>query len=108
MSAEWTDLHSAFHDALVAGCDSRWWLALRDQLLLQAERYRRLLGPYIVAKRDTDAEHVAIAEATIARDADRTSELLARHLALTAEQLLASNAPFEALGAKTARTPHPS
>jgi len=107
MSADWTDLHSAFHDALVAACDSRWWLALRDQLFLQAERYRRLLGPYIVAERDTESEHVAIAEATIARDADKACSLLARHLALTAEQLLASDAPFEALAAK-ARGPRPS
>lgn len=107
MNPAWTDLHSAFHDALVAGCDSRWRLALRDQLFLQAERYRRLLGPYIVAERDTDSEHVAIAEAAIARDADKACSLLARHLALTAEQLLASPALFETLAAR-ARAPRPS
>lgn len=95
MNREWTRLHGAFHDALISACDSHWWLRLREQMYLQAERYRRLLVPYARVERDVAAEHDAIAEAAIARDADKACALLADHLQLTADILLASQAPFE-------------
>lgn len=91
---DWTRRHSDFHDALVAGCDSRWWLRLREQLYIQAERYRRLALPYGAIKRDVAAEHQAIANATLARDAERACHLLSEHLQRTADLLLASKAPF--------------
>jgi DNA-binding GntR family transcriptional regulator len=94
MNPEWSRLHSAFHDNLIAACDSTWWLRLRDQLYTQAERYRHLLVPFAKVERDVDAEHKALAEAAIARDADRACDLLAKHLQMTADVLLASEAPF--------------
>ncbi|MGJ5132316.1 GntR family transcriptional regulator [Bradyrhizobium oligotrophicum] len=91
---EWTRLHSRFHDDLIAACDSVWWLRLRDQLFLQAERYRRMLLPYTRIERSVDEEHREIVELTLARNAERACEALAAHLQRTADILLASDAPF--------------
>ncbi|MCO6188412.1 GntR family transcriptional regulator [Rhizobium sp. L1K21] len=95
LNPAWTALHSDFHDALISACGSVWWLKLRDQLYAQAERYRRLLLPYAKTARNPDAEHKAIVEATLARDADFACSLLEAHLRQTADLLLASDAPFE-------------
>ncbi|MGJ5181568.1 GntR family transcriptional regulator [Bradyrhizobium oligotrophicum] len=91
---DWTRLHSRFHDELIAACDSVWWLRLRDQLFLQAERYRRMLLPYTRITRNVDDEHQEIFDLTLARDAERASAALAAHLQRTADILLASDAPF--------------
>ena len=92
----WARLHAEFHDALVAACDNQWWLRLRNQLFLQSERYRYLPVPFVRTDRDVDAEHRAIAEAAVARDAEGATEALARHLQRTADILLASDMPFDA------------
>ena len=84
----WARLHAEFHDALVAACDNQWWLRLRHQLFLHAERYRYLPAPFVRTDRDVDAEHRAIAQAAIARDAEGATEALARHLQRTADILL--------------------
>ncbi len=94
-TADWPQLHARFHDALVSACDSTWWLKLREQLFLQAERYRRLSAPYVKCERDVTGEHKLIAEATLNRNADRAAELLAGHLRRTADLLKASDAPFD-------------
>lgn len=97
MSSQWARLHGEFHDSLIAACDSRWWLRLRDQVFLQAERYRRLLIPYARIERDAEAEHQAIGEAAVARRADLACDLMTEHLQTTADMLLASAVPFEDL-----------
>jgi GntR family carbon starvation induced transcriptional regulator len=94
MNPDWTRLHTAFHDSLIVACDSRWGLKLRDQMYVQAERYRRMMLPYAKIPREPDAEHEAIVQAVLARDADRACLLLAHHLQKTADILLASDAPF--------------
>jgi GntR family carbon starvation induced transcriptional regulator len=94
LNSDWTRLHTRFHDDLIAACDSVWWLRLRDQLFIQAERYRRMAVPYGKVERHVDEEHRMIMEATLARDADRACAALGNHLQLTADILLASNAPF--------------
>ena len=94
MNADWTDAHTVFHDSLIAASDSVWWLKLREQLYIQAERYRRLLLPHSKVSRDVDAEHAALVKATLARDADTASELLRAHLQHTVDVLIASDAPF--------------
>lgn len=87
-SSEWLAAHRDFHRALVAACPSRWLLRLRGQLYDHMERYRlisqrhRPLGP---SKR---AEHEAIRDAAIAREAERAGELLAAHLRETTETVL--------------------
>jgi DNA-binding GntR family transcriptional regulator len=96
INSDWTRLHTRFHDDLIAACDSRWWLRLRDELYLQAERYRRMMLPHARVERDVDAEHKAILEATLHRDADRACAALADHLQRTADILLASaTTPFD-------------
>lgn len=95
VNPEWTRLHSAFHDSLIAACDSPWWLRLRDQLYVQAERYRRLELPYGKIERHVAREHKAIVEAVLARNANAACRLLAAHLQRTADILLASDAPFD-------------
>jgi len=92
---EWTRLHSEFHESLLSACDSAWWLKLRGQLYAQSERYRRLVLPYGKVRRNVDGEHKAIVEAVLAREAKVACQLLARHLQLTADILLASDAPFD-------------
>lgn len=92
---EWADAHTEFHDALVSACGSAWWLRLRNQLYLQAERYRRLSLPFSKTKRNIDAEHKAIAEATLQRNAGVAVPLLAKHLRTTSEILVKSGVPFD-------------
>lgn len=87
---EWTRLHGQFHDDLIAACDSVWWLRLREQLYMQAERYRRMILPYARGARDVDAEHREILDLALARDADRACAALSTHLNLTARLLLSS------------------
>jgi DNA-binding GntR family transcriptional regulator len=100
---DWTRLHSEFHESLLAACDSQWWMRFRNQLYVQTERYRRLVLPYAKVKRDVDPEHKAIVEAVLARDKETACRLMAQHLQLTADLLLASDAPFDDASAKDAR-----
>jgi GntR family transcriptional regulator, carbon starvation induced regulator len=101
INEDWAKLHSRFHDTLIEASDSPWWLRLRDQLYLQAERYRQMLLPYAKVDRDVHHEHEMIVQATLARDADLACELLRKHIQFTADILLGSAAPFD--DAPTAR-----
>jgi len=83
LSEEWVSAHNAFHEALVSACDSVWRLRIRSSLYHQSERYRRLSVPVLSRKRDVDAEHRAISEATLARKKTRACDLLKEHLILT-------------------------
>jgi len=91
---KWHRYHERFHDEITSACANNWWLKLRKQLYIQSERYRRLSGPYAEYDRDVDAEHRAITEAVLARDAEKAKALLADHLRATTEILLASKMPF--------------
>lgn len=79
----WADVHGQFHKALVAACDSRWLLQVREQLFVQAERYRWINVRMSPETRDLGAEHREIAEAAIRRDLPRLCELMGHHLRLT-------------------------
>jgi len=82
--------HHAFHQALVSACPSSYLLAFRERLYALTARYRHLAADRYEAdvSRDVAAEHQAIAEATVERDADRACELLAQHLQETADTLI--------------------
>lgn len=82
--------HTAFHDAIAAGCASPWLLRLRRLLFAQHERYRWLSMPLATVTRDLDGEHGAIAAAVVAREADRAVALMTAHLELTASIILDS------------------
>jgi DNA-binding GntR family transcriptional regulator len=83
-SDEWAHAHAQYHLALVEACDSAWSLRLRALLYAQSERYRRLSLSTARLERDVDAEHRALVEAALARDAGKACRLLAEHLALPA------------------------
>jgi DNA-binding GntR family transcriptional regulator len=83
-SDAWAHAHAQYHLALVDACDSAWLLRLRALLYAQSERYRRLSLSSARIERDVDAEHRALVEAALARDAARACALLADHLSLTA------------------------
>jgi GntR family carbon starvation induced transcriptional regulator len=70
LSEEWYRENRAFHDALVAACNSPQMMAFRAQLYDLTERYRRLSLQNGLAGRDLDAEHHVIMEAVLARDGD--------------------------------------
>ena len=88
ISDDWEAAHHAFHLALVAACDSTWLLKIRAQLYTQAERYRRLSLRISATRRDIAAEHQKLLKAAIARDAERSIDLMAQHLAVTTRYLL--------------------
>lgn len=83
-SDEWAHAHAQYHLALVEACDSAWLLRIRALLYAQSERYRRLSLSGARIGRDVDAEHRALVEAALARDAGKACRLLADHLSLTA------------------------
>jgi DNA-binding GntR family transcriptional regulator len=90
MRDTWSQLHRVFHERLVAASDSPVMLRLRHQLYMQAERYRRLSVPMQVSRRDTNAEHLEILEASIGRNVKRATECLSDHLSITTKILLNS------------------
>lgn len=86
----WEQRHRAFHDALVAACDSPWLLRFHSQLLDHSERYRRLRmfnPPQTMTDptRNRDAEHREIMDAVLERNATKACELMRAHLQRTAE-----------------------
>lgn len=88
VNQEWTDLHARFHAALVAGCDSKWLLRLREILYVQAERYRIATMPYDRAARNLEAEHQELADAALARDTARATAAMRSHLLKTKRILI--------------------
>ncbi|MGH6712435.1 MAG: GntR family transcriptional regulator [Bradyrhizobium sp.] len=83
---EWVVRHRIFHRALVNACGSPWMLGFRDVLHEQSERYRRLsIRREVGRPRDVEAEHAAIVEATLKRDADAAVAALSHHFSITME-----------------------
>ncbi len=80
---EWEARNRAFHEALIAACPSRWIRHFQNILYQQSERYRRIALFRQTIPRDIHAEHQAIFEATLARDADRACAILAEHILRT-------------------------
>lgn len=93
MNEGWSAAHAAYHEALVAACDSPWLLRLRGILYAQSERYRRLSVPLAGVARDLDREHREIMEAALARDARRAGVLMTEHIELTTRVLLERSWP---------------
>ncbi len=81
--------HHAFHRALLVACNSPWTLEFVERLYAATERYRIpvLLETGMPAGRDLLAEHSALADATLERDADKAAALLEAHYLHTVEAL---------------------
>lgn len=86
---EWEQRNSAFHSALEAACGSPWLLHFCSLLYEQSERYRRAVVRYPELRPSIHAEHKAILEACLARDAQEACRLLADHILGGAEATLA-------------------
>lgn len=85
---EWETRHRRFHDSLVAACDSPRLLLYRQQLTDHADRYRRLSHRYSLSGRDHLAEHCALSDAVVARDAAQANRLIRQHLGRTVDIIL--------------------
>lgn len=84
---QWEQRHKAFHEALIAACQSKVLLGFCSQLSARANRYRRLSISVSDIPRDVRTEHRLIFEATIQRDAATAAELLRDHFERTARMV---------------------
>ncbi|MCY1144307.1 GntR family transcriptional regulator [Actinoplanes sp. Pm04-4] len=75
----WAEAHRLFHRALLQGCGNDVVLETFDRLWTAGELARRW-SYQADPTRDAAAEHRAIEEAALARDADRAAGLLRRHV----------------------------
>lgn len=81
--------HHAFHRALLAACNSPWTLEFFERLYAATERYRIpvLLASALPVGRDVQAEHSALAQAALDRNAKEASTLLEQHYRRTVRDL---------------------
>lgn len=86
-NAEWEVRHKHFHMTLISACGSSMMRKFCDQLYDQNVRYRQLSGTRAYPLRDVAAEHGAIRDAALARDADLAAELLVAHYTATGKFL---------------------
>jgi DNA-binding GntR family transcriptional regulator len=101
--ATWAKAHSDYHAALVGGCGSPRLLQIRNNLFEQSERHRRL-ELSIPHDRDADDEHRLLAEAAIARDISRATQLMHSHINSTTEFIVRALTEREAVS-KPLRVP---
>ena len=89
VNEEWARAHAQFHSDLLSASPSPRLRDLADGLRETAELFRRWSGSFTAdqGRRDVAAEHEALMQAAIARDADLAVELLADHINKTTELL---------------------
>jgi GntR family transcriptional regulator, carbon starvation induced regulator len=87
----WEREHGRLHAVLLSACDSPLLLRFCAALFEQSERYRRLAAAYGQPSRDIRAEHRALVQAVLDRDAERACALLVEHIARTTERVLAGH-----------------
>lgn len=80
---DWEALHRDFHLALIAGCGSSWLIKYCTDMMDHAYRYRSISDRLDWIERDVEAEHRAIMDAAIAREADLAVSRLCDHYTLT-------------------------
>jgi GntR family transcriptional regulator, carbon starvation induced regulator len=83
VNEEWEHWHREFHISMLSGCRSSVTLQFCETLLDLSDRYRRLFPPPTPTQRKVHREHQAIAEAALARDADRACEIIKEHIRCT-------------------------
>lgn len=94
----WEARHRAFHDLLVSNCGSRWLVGFCQQLTDRHQRYRKLAARRGYPRRDVDAEHRAILDAVLRRDADAAVAQLVAHYTATAEIIMQDGSIFAPQG----------
>jgi GntR family transcriptional regulator, carbon starvation induced regulator len=85
---KWETWHRAYHESLTRPGASPILLQFCRMLHDMNDRYRRLYLSRHALDRDVAAEHRAITEATLARDADRACGLLTAHIERTGRNIL--------------------
>ncbi|ODU06443.1 MAG: hypothetical protein ABS81_04370 [Pseudonocardia sp. SCN 72-86] len=89
LSPTWTAAHAAFHSAILAGCPNGRLRAIAEGLRASAEVYRQWSVPLAHGpSRDIGAEHRALLDALVDRDADAAAGVLAAHIHATTAVLL--------------------
>ncbi|WP_165443235.1 GntR family transcriptional regulator [Acinetobacter ihumii] len=86
----WEEAHNAFHNALIASCDSYWLQHIRKILSVQNERYRRLSAVLDQHDRDLKQEHQHIANAVLERNIKMAQQYIGDHI-LTTTQIVLGN-----------------
>lgn len=85
----WVDAHAAFHGAVLEGCPNGRLKTIANGLRASAELYRQWSRPLgHDHDRNIAAEHRALFEAVLGRDADAAAVILTAHIEHTAEVLL--------------------
>ncbi len=93
---EWLPLNSAFHRALVEGCNSASLLEIRDLLAHKLQLYVSRLFDLPQWVEVNNQEHKDLADAVLARDADKACRILSHHfLGSLDEQLEKLDLPVE-------------
>jgi GntR family transcriptional regulator, carbon starvation induced regulator len=80
---EWERRHRAFHLSLTSAAPSEWMRYFLTVSYQQYERYRHLflaVAREFYKDRDAQAEHAAILDAVLARDADLAVRLIEEHV----------------------------
>lgn len=91
ISDDWPAAHRRFHQALLDACGCEPMIRLSANLADSTELYRRWAAPSVAATvRDVEKEHRDILDATLARDAARTADLLRQHYEATVNVVLQS------------------
>lgn len=78
--SEWERKNRLFHDTLISACPSCWLKQFQHLLYMQSERYRRLILSEKPIPRDVHAEHEEILNATLNRNAELATQILAEHI----------------------------
>ena len=87
---QWETWHRTYHDALIRSCESPILLQFCHLLHDMSDRYRRIFLSANELDRDVGAEHRAITEATLARDAGNACRLLEAHIDRTGRNIMQS------------------
>lgn len=80
---EWERRHRNFHLSLFSATECEWTCHFLALLYQQYERYRHLflaVAEGLCVDRDAEAEHTAIVDAVLARDADEAERLIEEHI----------------------------
>jgi DNA-binding GntR family transcriptional regulator len=85
---DWAHAHRELHEVILEGCTNPRLVAIAKGLRASAELYRRWSVPLGSTGRDVAAEHRALVDAIVARDAEEAVRLAAAHIDATTRQLL--------------------
>lgn len=83
LAKEWDGRNHAFHEALVAACESYWVRHFRRILYQSSARYRRMSLQIVNVRPGVRQEHKAIMDAALARNADLACKLSDEHIERT-------------------------